>query len=165
VTKDFANLDENLKKLMQNSKKPIKFLNFETHSLKITSECLKKILEFQSENQVKLIRILIEGGGCQGFQYKFLEDEISKIGIVGRDIVLCQKISEKESAQEILSNPIIVFDLFSEFYIKDSTFDFENSLLFRGFAIKNNPKVKASCGCKKSFSSDEFFDENLTADL
>ena len=149
-------LSEQLEKIRQNAKKPIKFFDFQDHSLKITSDCLKRISEFQSANPEKLIRIVIEGGGCQGFQYKFQEDFISEIGQKGsRDIVLCK------SNNDCLISPILVFDLFSEFYIKDSTLDYENTLLFKGFSIKNNPKVKASCGCKKSFSSDEFFEGEI----
>jgi iron-sulfur cluster assembly accessory protein len=153
-----AILSDELNQIKESSKKPIKFIFFKNHSLKITENCLKKINEFQNENPDKLIRIVIEGGGCQGFQYKFVDDSISMIGQNGRDILLCADFDEQSPGS--LSKPIIVFDLFSEFYIKDSTLEYENSLLFQGFLIKNNPKAKSSCGCKKSFYSEDSFEQN-----
>lgn len=140
-----------IQQIKANAKKNTKFISYTNHNLKITESCLNKITQFQEKFPDKLIRIVIDGGGCQGFQYKFEEDLCSNIGQTSKDTVLTDSKEEK---------PLIVFDLFSEFYIKDSTIEYENTLLFQGFSIKNNPKVKSTCGCKKSFSTDEFFIDN-----
>lgn len=135
--------------LKHQPKKVVKFLEHTKHSVLLQEPAIQKILELKKNDQEYVLRITINGGGCQGFQYEFMSDKTHNIGEKTRDIVL---LSE--------NNPLIVFDIFSEFYIKGSKINYISNLLESGFRIEENPQSSSSCGCKKSFSSDQIYDEN-----
>ena len=128
--------------------KPVKFIFYKDSDVKLTNEVIEKIKELRCNDENHLVRVVISGGGCQGFQYEFENDVIENIGMKTRDIVL---FGDNNSV-------LIVFDLFSEFYIKGATINYISTIMESGFKIENNPKAKASCGCKKSFSSDAEFE-------
>ena len=45
----------------------------------VSKSALKRIVEVSSKNKKKFFRISIDGGGCQGFSYKFdFDDKISE---------------------------------------------------------------------------------------
>ena len=137
--------------LKHKPKKVVKFFPHEKHSIKLLESTIDKILNLKKTHSDYVLRIIINGGGCQGFQYEFQSDTIENIGEKTRDIVL---IDEKTN------NLLIVFDVFSEFYINGSKINYISNLLESGFRIEENPKAKSACGCKKSFASDEFYAEN-----
>lgn len=80
-------------------------------------------------------RIIVEGGGCSGFQYKFS---------ITREIAQDDIVVEKNGAKLIVDN--ISLEL-----IKGSTLDFINTLAESRFDIKN-PNSSANCGCGNSFN-------------
>lgn len=82
----------------------------------------------------KRLRVLVESGGCSGFQYGMSFDE-PKDG----DTVL-----ESEGV------PVII-DATSLAYLQGSAIDFDDGLHGKGFEIKN-PNAQSTCGCGKSFS-------------
>lgn len=109
----------------------------------ITPEAAAKLKELIAEEnkdtqipETAGLRLYIQGGGCSGFQYGLL--------------------IEKEPAENdniIESNGIKIFvDPISINYVKGAEVDFiEKS---GGFAIKNNPNAKSTCGCGSSFSTE-----------
>lgn len=131
-----------------NAKKNLKCILFTEHNIKLSDNAVKKIQSFRAEKPNQLIRVIVDGGGCQGFQYKFTNDQLANIAQNSKDIVL---IDGDNCA-------LLVFDLFSEFYITGSTIDYDNNLIQSGFKINNNPKAQSSCGCKKSFAVGEFYE-------
>ena len=45
----------------------------------VSKSALKRIVEVSKKNKKKFFRISIDGGGCQGFSYKFdFDDKISE---------------------------------------------------------------------------------------
>jgi iron-sulfur cluster assembly accessory protein len=128
--------------------KPTKFIFYKDSDVRLTDDAVAKINQLRNNDEKAIVRIVISGGGCQGFQYEFTNDAIENIGIKSRDIVL---VGDNK-------NTLIVFDLFSEFYIKGAKINYISNIIESGFKIEDNPKAKASCGCKKSFSSDEYFE-------
>ena len=49
----------------------------------VSKSAIKRIVEVSRKNKKKFFRISIDGGGCQGFSYKFdFDDKISKDDIV-----------------------------------------------------------------------------------
>lgn len=82
------------------------------------------------------LRISVEGGGCAGFQYKyiFVEDEITD-----DDLYI-----EKHGAKVLIDN--ISLEL-----IKGSILDFSEDLNGSFFNIKN-PNAASGCGCGNSFN-------------
>ncbi|MBW8782273.1 MAG: iron-sulfur cluster assembly accessory protein [Verrucomicrobia bacterium] len=80
------------------------------------------------------LRVLIETGGCSGFQYGMSFDD------------------PKPDDQSFESEGItIVIDPASLAYLNGSHIDFDDGLHGKGFEIKN-PNAQSTCGCGKSFS-------------
>lgn len=82
----------------------------------------------------KRLRVLVESGGCSGFQYGMSFDEAKP-----DDTQL-----ESEGIQ-------LVIDPTSHAYLDGSSIDFDDGLQGKGFEIRN-PNAQSTCGCGKSFS-------------
>jgi iron-sulfur cluster assembly protein/iron-sulfur cluster insertion protein len=82
----------------------------------------------------KRLRVLVESGGCSGFQYGMSFDE--------------RKADDAEFTSEGVA---IVVDPASLAYLDGSSIDFDDGLHGKGFEIRN-PNAQSTCGCGKSFS-------------
>ncbi|QCI26713.1 iron-sulfur cluster insertion protein ErpA [Buchnera aphidicola (Thelaxes californica)] len=97
---------------------------------------IKKKIYYISKTVEKYnFRVYIQGGGCNGFQYKFIIDE----NINQDDIIIREK------------NIKIVIDSISFQYLQGSTIDYLENLEGSRFLIKN-PQAKNTCGCGLSFN-------------
>lgn len=80
----------------------------------------------------KSLRILLEAGGCSGYQYGFVYD------------------NQKEGDHIISSDGVsVLIDSQSAQLLRGSTIDYKEDFGSEGFAIQN-PNVKKSCGCGNS---------------
>ena len=104
------------------------------NQLIITNNAIKKIVELTNNNE-KMLRISVTGGGCQGFQYNLDMDDKKK----ENDIVIQEK------------GAIVIIDKSSLNLLKGSEIDFVDDLIGSRFKV-NNPKATSSCGCGTSFS-------------
>lgn len=86
------------------------------------------------EAQTKRLRVLVESGGCSGFQYGMSFDE--------------PKPDDTAFESEGVA---IVMDPTSLAYMNGSSIDFDDGLHGKGFEIKN-PNAQSTCGCGKSFN-------------
>jgi iron-sulfur cluster assembly protein/iron-sulfur cluster insertion protein len=82
----------------------------------------------------KRLRILVESGGCSGFQYGMSFDE--------------PKADDAQLESEGVS---ILVDPTSLAYLQGTSIDFDDGLHGKGFELKN-PNAQSTCGCGKSFS-------------
>ena len=83
------------------------------------------------------VRLRILAGGCSGLEYKL--DLLERGDTAG------------DGEQEITSNGIrILTDLKSAIYVTGSVIDYEQTLLRRGFKIRN-PNATSTCSCGDSF--------------
>lgn len=82
----------------------------------------------------KRLRVLVESGGCSGFQYGMAFDE-----------------AKADDAQFESEGVAILVDPTSLAYLSGSAIDFDDGLHGKGFEIKN-PNAQSSCGCGKSFN-------------
>jgi len=83
------------------------------------------------------LRIYVQGGGCSGFQYGMVLDEVA------------------EDDQVIEAEGIKVFvDPMSLRHLDGAEGDYKEDLMGGGFAIKN-PNAKSTCGCGHSFQTGE----------
>ena len=101
----------------------------------VSKSALKRIVEVSKKNKKKFFRISIDGGGCQGFSYKFDFDD---------------KISENDKVLDY-SEVKILIDSTSLGFINDAKLDFVEHMIGSYFKV-SNPKATSTCGCGISFS-------------
>ena len=101
----------------------------------VTKSALKRIVEVSKKNKKKFFRISIDGGGCQGFSYKFDFDD---------------KVSENDKVLDFNEVKILIDSTSLEF-INDAKLDFVEDMIGSYFKI-SNPKATSTCGCGISFS-------------
>ena len=101
----------------------------------VSKSALKRIVEVSKKNKKKFFRISIDGGGCQGFSYKFDFDD---------------KISENDKVLDYNEVKILI-DSTSLGFINDAKLDFVEDMIGSYFKI-SNPKATSTCGCGVSFS-------------
>ena len=82
----------------------------------------------------KQLRVLVESGGCSGFQYGMSFDE-----------------PKPDDAHLESEGVALIVDPTSLAYLNGSSIDFDDGLHGKGFEIKN-PNAQSTCGCGKSFS-------------
>jgi len=83
----------------------------------------------------RYMRVMVEGGGCSGFQYKFdFADRPND-----DDVVI-----ERSGAK-------VVIDDVSLGFLENSEIDYVKELIGAAFKI-HNPNAVAACGCGTSFS-------------
>jgi iron-sulfur cluster assembly accessory protein len=80
------------------------------------------------------LRIMVEAGGCAGFQYK--------MGLVAQALPGDLTVEDRGVKVFIEPNSLTSID--------GTTIDFVVALEGSGFSF-NNPQAKSSCGCGKSF--------------
>lgn len=106
-------------------------------TITLTDSFVKRLKQLQdSENNPALmLRITVEGGGCQGFEYIFKPDSAK----TDKDIIF-----EKNGA-------CVVTDDISMPFLDGAEIDYVDDLIGAHFKI-NNPNANSSCGCGTSFS-------------
>lgn len=104
-----------------------------SEGLTITPRCAQHI---KSLGDQSFLRVLVDAGGCGGFQYRF---EVEKAREED-DVVF-----EKDGSQ-------VVVDPTSLEYLKGAIVDYEVSMMSNKFTILENPLAEANCGCGVSFS-------------
>jgi len=81
------------------------------------------------------LRVFIQGGGCAGFEYGFIFDEM---------------VNEDDTTME-KNGVTLLIDPMSYQYLAGAEIDFQESLNGSQFVIKN-PNVSTTCGCGSSFA-------------
>ena len=113
----------------------------ETSLVSLTETAASKVKELMAEepaDEVSVLRVAVQGGGCSGFEYALGFDRGPQDG----DLELA------------MHGVRIVIDPFSAPYLRGSTIDFLNGLHESGFKI-DNPNVSSACGCGHSFQVDD----------
>ena len=82
------------------------------------------------------LRVFVQGGGCSGFQYGMVLDEVTD----------GDEVFEKDGIK-------VIVDPMSMRYLEGAEVDYKEDLMGGGFAIKN-PNATSTCGCGSSFSVD-----------
>ncbi|XP_053201679.1 iron-sulfur cluster assembly 2 homolog, mitochondrial-like [Panonychus citri] len=109
-------------------------LDCEPISLIISDNCSKRLKQVTENGE--FLRIQVEGGGCQGFSYKFQLDN---------------KINDDDHVFQKNGSSIVV-DKTSLEYINGSMVDYSSELIRSSFRIVNNPKAVQGCSCGASFT-------------
>ena len=110
-----------------------------TTLMTLTESAALKIKQLLAEEEdVSVLRVAIQGGGCSGFQYGLGFDRGPQEG----DLELS------------LHGVDVVVDPFSAPYLRGAEIDYVDTIQASGFAI-NNPNATSSCGCGHSFQVEE----------
>jgi iron-sulfur cluster assembly accessory protein len=104
--------------------------------ISMTKRAAEQLAELAAGDPTRpLLRVIVEGGGCSGFQYKL-------------DLVAAPEmddlIIERDGARVAIDSVSIPF-------MAGSEIDFVDDLIGSSFRI-NNPQATAACGCGTSFS-------------
>lgn len=106
--------------------------------IKVTDNAVSKVKEImQAQSPVPTaLRLAVHGGGCSGLQYS-MAFEIKK-GPMDKEFDF--------NGLKVLVDPI------SMMYLNGVTVDYIETLEESGFKF-DNPNVRSTCGCGKSFSA------------
>jgi len=105
------------------------------NKIEITENAQKHIASVLAVDNSKYFRIIVLGGGCAGFQYKFDFDNQKN----DDDIIFETK------------KVAVIIDTTSLELINGSKIDYVNELIGSSFKVLN-PQASSSCGCGTSFS-------------
>jgi iron-sulfur cluster assembly accessory protein len=107
--------------------------------ISLTETAAAKIKQLiAEEDEVAVLRVAVQGGGCSGFEYALGFDR-----------------GPQEGDHELTLHGVdVVVDPFSAPYLQGATIDFLNGLQESGFKIEN-PNATAACGCGHSFQVEE----------
>ena len=98
---------------------------------------IKALLAEETGEELGVLRVAVQGGGCSGFQYALGFDRAAQEGDLSMTV----------------HGVDVVVDPYSAPYLQGTEIDFVDGLQ-GGFAI-NNPNVSAACGCGHSFQVDD----------
>src|ERR671918_2505946 len=109
--------------------------------LTVTPTAASKVLELMQEDpteDVAVLRVAIQGGGCSGFQYGLGFDR-----------------GASEGDHELEAHGVrVVVDPFSAPYLVGASIDFVDGIQESGFKI-DNPNAVSACGCGHSFQVED----------
>ncbi len=106
----------------------------------LTERAAQKIRELLEREGVPLetvgLRIGVQGGGCSGLSYAM------RLEVQARDR---DRVFEAHGAR-------VFVDPKSYLYLRDTTLDYREELMRRGFVFEN-PQASRTCGCGSSFTA------------
>jgi iron-sulfur cluster assembly protein len=111
----------------------------ERNMIHVTEKAATKIQELLAKEGVAAesggLRVGVQGGGCSGLTYAM------RLETQARDR---DKVIEENGAR-------LFVDPKSFLYLNDTTLDYQEDLMRRGFVFQN-PQATRSCGCGSSFT-------------
>lgn len=105
----------------------------------ISENAAKRVAELRTAegNDRLMLRVAVDGGGCNGFQYRFDFDEA---------------VNDDDTVFERDGVKVVVDDVSLDF-LGDAQVDYKQELIGSYFAVEN-PNATSNCGCGTSFSVD-----------
>eukprot|EP00052_Salpingoeca_macrocollata_P027912 m.267101 g.267101 ORF g.267101 m.267101 type:complete len:177 (+) comp22801_c0_seq2:110-640(+) len=108
-------------------------------TLSLTKNCVERLQEISARHgHQRMLRVAVDGGGCQGFSYKF--------SVVDGPEEDDDRVFEQDGA-------CVVVDEASLEHLNGSTVDFPRTLECSHFKVIANPNAEQECSCGTSFQS------------
>ena len=106
-------------------------------SVTLTDNFVKRLkaLREQEKKPDMMLRIQVNGGGCQGFEYEFKQDTTQNDD---------DHLFEKDGVAVLVDDVSLPF-------LEGAEIDYVDDLIGAHFKV-NNPNAASSCGCGTSFS-------------
>ncbi len=103
----------------------------------LTDNFVKRLKELRIQQNAPdlCLRIQVNGGGCQGFEYAFKPDTVQNDD---------DHVFEKDGVAVLVDDVSLPF-------LENAEIDYVDDLIGAHFKI-NNPNATSSCGCGTSFS-------------
>ena len=99
---------------------------------------VRDLLAEDSEDELSVLRVAVQGGGCSGFQYALGFDR-----------------GPQDGDHELqLHGVTVVVDPFSVPYLQGASIDYLDTITESGFKI-DNPNAASACGCGHSFQVED----------
>uniref|UniRef100_A0A0M3IDM6 Iron-sulfur cluster assembly 2 homolog, mitochondrial n=1 Tax=Ascaris lumbricoides TaxID=6252 RepID=A0A0M3IDM6_ASCLU len=92
--------------------------------------------DVQVASEGEFLRVMVDGGGCSGFEYKM-------------------KLDRKQNDDDLIfekNGAVIVVDKMSLDFMKGATLDYAEDLMRSAFRILDNPIAEKGCSCGSSFA-------------
>ncbi|XP_066550582.1 iron-sulfur cluster assembly 2 homolog, mitochondrial [Amia ocellicauda] len=106
----------------------------EQGQIRLSDACVKRLTEIM--NPGEYLRVQVEGGGCSGFQYKFIVESIKNED---------DRVFEQSGVQVLVDQDSLEF-------IKGAMLDYSEELIRSSFQVVHNPQAEHGCSCGTSFS-------------
>mgnify|MGYP003701006743 CR=1 FL=1 len=105
----------------------------------ITDSAAKRIAELRAAegDDGLMLRIIVDAGGCNGFQYRFDFD---------------RSVKDDDAVYEHDGVKVVVDEVSLDF-LENAQVDYKRELIGSYFTVEN-PNASSSCGCGTSFSVD-----------
>ena len=99
---------------------------------------IRDLIAEDSEDEMSVLRVAVQGGGCSGFQYALGFDR-----------------GPQDGDHELeLHGVTVVVDPFSVPYLQGASIDYLDTITESGFKI-DNPNAASACGCGHSFQVED----------
>lgn len=109
----------------------------------VTAACARRLGELSKSRGPTRLRVVVESGGCSGFQYVFELEPRDEA--VRPDDVLVERDGQA-----------VVIDQVSMDFMRGATLDFESEMIRSAFTVTENPNTEVGCGCGVSFAAKGF---------
>lgn len=86
------------------------------------------------------LRILVEGGGCAGFQYKF------EVLPVDKAVGLTDSLVFESDGVKVVSD-VVTLEM-----INGSSIEYREEMIRSSFEVVGNPQAESGCSCGTSFT-------------
>jgi len=103
----------------------------------VSNQARERLKTLSSETPGIYLRVVVNGGGCNGYLASFKLDEAP----LAKDDL---KILDDKGA-------VVVTDKISLGLIEGATIDYDSHIARSAFVVSSNPKATSQCGCKVSF--------------
>lgn len=132
----------------------------------IDSTAMTRLSSLRSKFPNKFLRVLVDGGGCHGYQYVYMLDDKfdwkEDIGLVSGSSELeseCASNTNEVEQDTLLNPPVnvmpVVVDRVSLDLLLNSKLVYQQDMMGEQFAIIDNPIADTGCGCGVSFGIKE----------